>query len=64
MLYDTKSFYCNIKDKVPHDQRNHVIYKTKSPGCNDCYIGKTERCFDLYEWWQIYQLWKMFNNQN
>ena len=38
------SFYCNIKDKVPHDQRNHVIYKIKCPGCNGCYIGKTERC--------------------
>ena len=38
------SFYCNIKDKVPHDQRNHVIYKIKCLGCNGCYIGKTERC--------------------
>ena len=46
VLYDTKkmSFYCNIKDKVPHDQRNQVIYKIKCPGCNRCYIGKTERC--------------------
>ena len=27
VLYDTKkmSFYCYIKEKVPHDQRNHVI---------------------------------------
>ena len=23
---------------------NHVIYKIKCPCCNDCYIGKTERC--------------------
>ena len=37
------SFYCNIKDKVPHDQRNHAIYKIKCPGCNGYYIGKTER---------------------
>ena len=46
MFYDTKkiSFYCNIKDKVPYDQRNHVIYKIKCPGSNGCYIGKTERC--------------------
>ena len=35
-------FYCNINDKVPYDQRNHVIYKIKCPGCNGCYIGKTE----------------------
>ena len=38
------SFYCNVKDKVPHDQRDHVIYKIKCPGCTGCYIGKTERC--------------------
>ena len=46
VLYDTKkmSFYCNIKDKVPYDQRNHVLYKIKYPSCNGCYIGKTERC--------------------
>ena len=46
MLYDTKkiSFYSNIKDKVPDDQRNHVIYKIKCPGINVCYVRKTERC--------------------
>ena len=37
VLYNTKkiSFYCNIKDKVPGDPRNHVIYKIKCPGCNN-----------------------------
>ena len=46
VLYDTKkmAFYCKIKYKVPHDQRNHVIYKIKCPGCNSRYIGKTESC--------------------
>ena len=46
VFYDTKkmSFYCNIEDKLSHDQRNHVIYKIKCPGCNGCCIGKTERC--------------------
>ena len=34
---------CNIKDKVLHDQRNLVIYKINCPGCNGCYIGKSER---------------------
>ena len=43
MLHYTKSFYCNIKDKVPHKQRNHIIYKIRCPSCNDCYISKTER---------------------
>ena len=37
------SFYCSIKAKVPHDQRNHVNYKIKCPGGNGCYIGKFER---------------------
>ena len=46
VLYNTKkmSFYCNIKDKAPSDQRNHVIYKIKCSDCNSCYIGKTEIC--------------------
>ena len=46
VLYDTKkmAFYCKIKYKIPHDQRNHVIYKIKCPGCNSRYIGKTESC--------------------
>ena len=36
VIYDTEkmSYYCNIEDKFPHDQRNHVIYKIKCPGCN------------------------------
>ena len=41
------SFYCNIKGKVSHDQRNHVIYKIKCPAIiksSGCYIGQTERC--------------------
>ena len=38
------SFYSNIKENVSHDQRNYVLYKIKCPGCNGCYIGKTERC--------------------
>ena len=45
-LCDTKKilFYSNIKSKVPHDQKNHVICKIKYPTCNGCNIGKTERC--------------------
>ena len=37
-------FTVKFKDKVPHDQRNHVIYKITYPGCSGCYIGKIERC--------------------
>ena len=46
VLHDTKKmlFYGDIKDKVGNAQRNHIIYKIKYPGCNDCYIGKTKRC--------------------
>ena len=45
------SFYSNIKSKVTHDQRNHIVYKIKYPGC----IGN----FPLYT-----KNWKMVNNQN
>ena len=27
-----------------YEQRNHIIYKIKCPGCNDCYIGTIEIC--------------------
>ena len=37
------SFYCNAKDKVPHEQRNK-IYRITCPGCGGKYIGKTKRC--------------------
>ena len=38
------SFHCNVKDKVPHEQRNNIIYRIRCPGCGGKYIGKTERC--------------------
>ena len=49
VIYDTKkiSFYCNVKEKVPHEQRNNIIYRITCPGCGGKYIGKTERCLIL-----------------
>ena len=46
VIYDTKkfSFYCNVKDKVPHEQRNNIIYRIRCTGCGGKYIRKTERC--------------------
>ena len=46
VIYDTKkfSFYCNVKDKVPQEQKNNIIYRIACPGCGEKYIGKTERC--------------------
>ena len=46
VIYDTKkiSFYCNVKDKVPYEQRNNIIYRIRCPGCGVKYIAKTERC--------------------
>ena len=43
VIYDTKkiSFYCNVKDKVPHEQRNNIVYRIRCPGCGGKYIGKT-----------------------
>ena len=46
VIYDTQKFwfYCNVKDKVCHEQRNNIIYRITCPGCGKKYIGKTERC--------------------
>ena len=46
VIYDTKkiSFYCNVEDKVPHEQRNNIVYRVRCPGCGGEYIGITERC--------------------
>ena len=40
VIYDTKkiSFYCNVKDKVPHEQRNTTVYRIRCPGCGGKYI--------------------------
>ena len=27
------SFYSNIKSKITHDQRNHIVYKIRYPDC-------------------------------
>ena len=47
VIYDTKkiSFYCSVKDRVPHEQRNNIIYRITCPSWGGKYIGKTERCF-------------------
>ena len=44
VIYATKkiSFYCNVKDKVPHEQRSN-IYRIRCPGYGGKYVGKTER---------------------
>ena len=46
VVYDTKkiSFYCNVKDKVPNEQKNNTVYRIRWPGCGGKYIAKTERC--------------------
>ena len=37
------SFYTNMKDQIPKLMKYYVVYQFKCPGCNDSYIGKTER---------------------
>ena len=46
VTYNTNiiSFYCNVKDKVSHEQRNNIICRIRCPGCGRKYIRKTERC--------------------
>ena len=45
VLYQTKkiSYFLPKKDKVPDLQRSNLIYDFTCPGCNESYIGKTER---------------------
>ena len=35
--------FCSAKDWIPIHQKANVIYKVTSPGCNEDYIGKTDR---------------------
>ena len=46
VIYETKktAFFVSSKDKIPDLSRNNVIYEITCPGCNNKYIGKTERC--------------------
>ena len=41
------SDFCGVKDKLPEEQKNNVIYSIKCPACGNSYIGKTDCCFDV-----------------
>ena len=43
--------FCPSKDKIHALQKSNVVYRIKCPGCQETYIGKTERCLKtrLYE---------------
>ena len=44
-LYTTKklSMFCSSMDEIPTDQKVNLIYRFTCPGCNEKYIGKTDR---------------------
>ena len=44
-LYISKklSMFCSSKDQIPTDPKSNLIYRFTCPGCNEKYIGKTER---------------------
>ena len=46
IIYTTNklSKFCSVKDKIPEDQKNNVIYHIKCPGCGELYVGKTNCC--------------------
>ena len=48
-FFNTKkaSMFCPTKDKVTKEQKANVIYKIICPGCNNVYVGKTDRCFGI-----------------
>ena len=35
--------FCSSKDQIPTDQKANLIYRFTFPGCNEKYIGKTDR---------------------
>ena len=47
VIYTTNklSKLCSVKDKIPEDQRNNIIYSIRCPGCGEKYVGKTSCCF-------------------
>ena len=49
VIYTTTkiSDFCSVKDKIPDEQKNHVVYKIKCPACGGCYVGKTDCCFGV-----------------
>ena len=48
-FFNTKkaSMFCPTKEKVAKEQKANVIYKIICPGCNNVYVGKTDRCFGI-----------------
>ena len=49
IVYSTTklSDFCGVKDKLPEEQKNNVIYSIKCPACESSYIGKTDCCFGV-----------------
>ena len=49
VMYDTVklSYFTNSKDKIPILNQSFVVYLFSCPGCNNSYVGKTERT--IYE---------------
>ena len=37
------SMLCSSKDQIPTNQKENLIYRFTCPGCNEKYIGKTDR---------------------
>ena len=37
------SMFCSSKDQIPTDQKANLMYRFTCPGCNEKYIGKTDR---------------------
>ena len=46
VIYKTTkiSYFIFNKDRIPDLSRTNLVYEISCPGCNQRYIGKTERC--------------------
>ena len=49
VVYDTRKyyFYCDMEDKIPCEQKQHVAYRLICPGYGGKYIDKTKICLLL-----------------
>ena len=45
-LYDTKicPMFSSVKNRIPAPHKSNVIYTIKCPGCDEDYVGNTDRC--------------------
>ena len=42
VVYNTKGYYCSMKDNIPYEQKQHVAYELTFPDYGGKYVDKTK----------------------